>query len=655
MSKQAMQSTNDSTRKSRESVQSYQPLWMAHWMRITSSATANQRQDEGACGDKDIDLVLRDDHMKMEASRSAKDPRKIEGDTESCRMSSKGLGADELCRAKMKNGQCPDEIHARRSIIDHNLGSGEGINCKGGIQLSSGVLAAEESSSRGYHFFSEGTSKKPANERSYLASIPSQERFVTHIVPYHDLERYKFDKGKGKAVMCPSISRPSIVPNTQVPEIGQEHCQKHSPPADIIWDNYHQLKSGQGWLQRMQKCSHSTSLPPSQCIAPEKNEQKASCYDCYPFQNLPSSVHKTMRICTTVDSIDATPGGFPKFSQTTHSLLITKKTDVNVSGETDAFRRLIAQMNGISSSDPFPVQANKGVKLQPISSSNSEGHGNVGDIGIGTSKVASKNESSAQTDTTVMDIFKERPNSGVNSMQSTKILNIDNNLSPWIDVASSSREVGRRWTSSGLPAVASSSGDMPTSSRTQSLEMDMHLSQAEPPEQKSTPSARWIKRLKNSSDCSSQGTKTFNLAESLSHEKKRVLFRSILNKSIVCSEPTPKEHHGKKTFLSDGSGNLTKDDEHFSPDLPKKTKELLLSHVWIKRWLCNGSQMSQKKAETRVVCEPQDLKSSMDDLQKKQFPSTAAIALMGKSMTGGSQSCELQKKGSLTVWKTNAL
>ncbi|KAL1558019.1 hypothetical protein AAHA92_08536 [Salvia divinorum] len=655
MSKQVMQSMNDSTEKNRETMQSYQPGWMAHWMRTPSNATKDHRRDDGANGGKDTDLLSRGDHMKMEASRSAKDPRTTWGDTESCRMSSKGLGAEELGSAKIKSGQCPDD--ARRLSIDHSLGYGETSNCKGGVQSSSRVLVADEKSSREYRFISEGTSKKPvgwvkphasANERSSSVSTPSQEKFVglpTHISPYHDLERYKFDKGK--AVMGPSISRPSIVPNTQVPEIfGQEYCQKHSQSADVIWDNQHQLKPGQGWFQRMQ---HITSLPPSQCIAPEKNEQKVSRYECHPFQNLPSGVHETMRICTTVDSIEATPEGFPMFSQTTRSLLITKKNDANVSEEADAFRRLIARINGNSSNDPFPGQANRGVKLQPISSSNSEGHGNVGDTGIGTSKVASTNESSAETDTLVMDMFKEeRPNSGVNSMQSTKIPNSDNNLSPWVN-ASSSRELQRRWASSGLPPVASSSEDVPTSSRTQSLEMDMPLFQAEQPEPKSTPSARWVKRLKNSSDCSSRGTKTLNLAESLSHEKKRAFFRSILSKGFVSSEPTPKEHHGKEMFLSDGSGNSSKEDEHLSPS---KSKELLLSHVWIKRWLCNRSQVPQEKPETRVVCEPQVMKSSADDLQKKQFPSIAAIAVMGKSMAAF-HSCELQKRGSLTVWKTN--
>lgn len=252
-----------------------------------------------------------------------------------------------------------------------------------------------------------------------------------------------------------------------------------------------------------------------------------------------------------------------------------------------------------------------------------------------------------------------------NMMDEFQVFNRDNNLSPRIVVASSSREVGRRWMSSklpeinlelpALPVVANSSEDVPTSSRTQSLEMDMLLAQAEQPEPKSNlspkpdPTTRWVKRLKlSSSDSSAQGTKSMKLADKSSHDKRRDFFRSILKKGIA------REQYDDETFLSDRGGSMSKEDEQVSPEQPKKSKELLLSHVWIKRWLRNGPQIPQRKPDTVVICEPQSLKSSLDDLQKKQFPSIAAMALMGRSMTGF-QSCELQKRGSFTIWNTNNL
>ncbi|KAK6121446.1 hypothetical protein DH2020_044806 [Rehmannia glutinosa] len=382
-----------------------------------------------------------------------------------------------------------------------------------------------------------------------------------------------------------------------------------------------------------------------------------------------------MRICTTVDSLEAKAGGCPKFSQTTHSLLITKKTDV-LSRENDIIRttRLITKMNENTSGNitlsPFFGQGNRGVKLQPLSSSsNSEGKRNVGNVEA--SKVSIKNESSAETDTMDMEFFmEEKLNSGANSTPSTKVFNnIDSNLSPPIAIASS-RETGREWLKTGLPdinlalpAVENSPDNVcASSSKTQSLEMDMLMANSEQIKPKSDllmddsdPSIRWVKRLKlTSSNSSAHGTKNSNLAENLSHDKMRKYFRSILDSSITSSESNPRKHHGKEIILSDKNGDLSNKDEEFTLDAVKKgNKELLLSHAWIKRWLKNGSRSTEEKPETDVVCEPQNPKASLDDLEKKQFPSIAAMALMGKAMTGF-QSCDVQKRGSFTVWNTKA-
>lgn len=462
MSKQVMQSINDSTGKSRPTVRSYQPVWMAHWMRTSGNAT-------GARGNKELDRVSRDDDLTngLESSRPVKDPEIFETKTESLRMSSKSLGNEGMCSSLLKHGEDTDEMEAIWPIFNQNLERGKAIDCTGGIQFRSGVPAANETSLREYHSIGEGTSKNPlewvkthvsAKDKNSATSTSFQERFLgssTHIVPYQDLEKYEYDKGK--AVVCSSISRPSIFSNNQFPNtklriIEQEHCQKHSQSADSICErkmgshsesdtsmnacfrdcntslllnvpsmnDHHLPTSGQDWFQKMQKCS-GISLLPSQCIASEKNKSKVSHFDHYSLQKLPNCHDlETMRICTTVDSLEATTGDCPRFSQTTHSLLITKKTDVNISKENDIFRRLIAKMNGNSFSDlhdipPFFGQANSRVKLQPLSSSsNSEGQGNVGDIGIGTSKVAIKNESSAETDTMDMDFLKEeKQNSGM--------------------------------------------------------------------------------------------------------------------------------------------------------------------------------------------------------------------------------------------------
>ncbi|KAI3448024.1 hypothetical protein Pfo_004689 [Paulownia fortunei] len=731
MSERMMQSVNDSTGKSRQTVQSYQPGWMAHWIR-TSSNVAAERRNHSDCGNEELDCVATDDDLTngLEASRSVKEPiiktKTFEVVNESLRRSSKGLGNEGMCSSLMKHGQDTDDMQALRPMFGHNLERGKAIDIKGGLQFPSGIPAANETSFRGFHSLGEGTSKNPlewikthssAKDRNFAASKPFQGTFVgssTHIVPYYDLEKYEFDKGK--AAVCSLISRPSVVSNNQLPNanlkmLEQEHCHKQSQSADLICErkmdshsesdtsmnarfrecntsllfdapstmDHHLPTYSRDWFQKMQKCS-GIALLPAQGIASEETESKKSQYDCYSLQKLPNCVHdlETMKICTTVDSVEAIPGGCPRFSQTTHSLLITKKTDANLSKENDIFRttQLITKMNGNTSNDPLSLspffgQGNRGVKLQPLSSSsNNEGKTNVRDVEV--SKVIIKNESSAETDTMDMDFLKEeKQNSGANSTPSTKGFNIDSNLSPWIDVASS-REVGCRWTNTGLPdinlelpalpAVASSSENVcPSSSRTQSLDMDMLLAHAEQPKPKSNlclddsskadPTTRWVKRLKlSSSNSSAQGTKSSNLAESSSHDKMKKYFRSILESSITSSEPTPRKHDGKETILVDKSRDLSKEDKDFTVDPAKKGKEFLLSHAWIKRWLRNGSRLTKKNPETVVA---QCSKLSLDDLQKKQFPSIAAMALMGKAMNGF-QSCELQKRGSFTVWNTRA-
>lgn len=194
----------------------------------------------------------------------------------------------------------------------------------------------------------------------------------------------------------------------------------------------------------------------------------------------------------------------------------------------------------------------------------------------------------------------------------------------------------------------------PSSSRTQSLEMDVLLAHGEYPRPKlklktdystkTDPSSRWVKRLKLNSS-SAQTTKSINLGESLSHEKMSTYFSRIIKNSISSSEPSQVKHHGKEAPI-----DLSKEEEDFPVDLVKKDAQLVLSHAWIQRWLSNESRVMQKKHGEMVVCEP---KLDLEDLEKKQFPSIAAMALMGKAMSGF-QPCEVHKRGSFTVWNTKA-
>lgn len=446
MSNRVIESTNDGTGKSRQAVQSYQPLWMAHWMRASNNSTADRREDS-ARKDKELDdrLSINEDLMKgLEASRSVKEPSVTETKTEtkSLRMSSKSLGI--MCSSLMKHGEDGDETKAIRPIFNHNLELGNAMECKERIQSRSGVQAAEQTSLREYHSVGEGTSKNPLKWVKTCVSakdtIPATSTpFLgssTQVVSYHGLGKNEFDKGK--AVVYPSLSRPSIISNnlfqsTKLRILEHELCQKHNQSACLMGSHIGLDTSmnacfrehnrsllldapsptiRQDWLQKMQNFS-GISLYPKQNIVSQKNESKISQYDNYCMHKLLNCVHdmETMRICTTVDSVEATAGCRPRLSQTAHSLFITKNVDINISKENDVFRSLSDVHNLL----PFFGQANRGVQLQPLSSSsNSEGQGNVRNIGVGTSKAAIKNESSAETNTMDMDYLKEeRPTSGM--------------------------------------------------------------------------------------------------------------------------------------------------------------------------------------------------------------------------------------------------
>lgn len=131
----------------------------------------------------------------------------------------------------------------------------------------------------------------------------------------------------------------------------------------------------------------------------------------YSMQRLPFSVHdvETMRICTTVDSLGQALRGPPKFCQTTHRLMITKKTDVDLY-EGQEFREAVASTNLkekttcalLSSSTNFVRHDQKENELlQPSSTVYGENEN------FGNMRRATSYESSSETDIMDMDAYQE--------------------------------------------------------------------------------------------------------------------------------------------------------------------------------------------------------------------------------------------------------
>ncbi|XP_076937079.1 uncharacterized protein LOC143604508 [Bidens hawaiensis] len=278
-------------------------------------------------------------------------------------------------------------------------------------------------------------------------------------------------------------------------------------------------------------------------------------------------------------------GGLQCFSRTTHRLLLTKQTDVNV-------YQAVKELNG---SPARSGEGPQGVKLQLLDSSQQESQENV-EYYSGVKK----NESSADTNAVCMESFKENQLSDVHLLPTNKGIIVDSNIESIgksrkrkMDLSNINLDI------SALPD-ASSSAEKPEQcmSRTQSLDMNtLHytlnqttnssFNECSNSNRGPQPGARWVKRLKLTEASSSRGKSEIQTGKSSSMDTKQ-----------EC--------------------------------------------CWIQRWSPKHKQ-NQKTDETSNV--------TTDEYQKKQFPSVAAMALMGKAMTGLPQ-CKMQKQESFAVWNT---
>lgn len=384
----------------------------------------------------------------------------------------------------------------------------------------------------------------------------------------------------------------------------------------------------------------------------------------YALPTLPS-VHdgETMRIRTTIDSIEEFSRGPPTYTQTTHRFFIKKKTDVNLPDGAQMFResaisteikgKMVTELLAISPDFGFNIK--QGVKLLPLdSSTGSEGKESTGNFktsavvkendslaegkentkNASTSAVNEESDSSAETDTMGMDAFCENHLSGVASLQSDKDINEGQKLPasqagmPSVRQETKGRQMNTELPDINqeltvLPGLARSPDNMETStSRTQSLDAECFLPNAEhSTNSKSSdcpdtpvrldPCSRWFKRLKAS---------VSKVEEASSHQK------------------------------FNQTAELLRNAESYSTDPAKKIQEITLSHVWVQRWFHNPSASPKKNPGAVAVSKPESSEAALD-FQKKQFPSTAAMALMGKAMNGFCP-CEYRKSGSSVVWNT---
>lgn len=211
------------------------------------------------------------------------------------------------------------------------------------------------------------------------------------------------------------------------------------------------------------------------------------------------------------------------------------------------------------------------------------------------------------------------------------------------------------------PAVGGLVDGMETSSsRTQSLEAEHIFSHAELPTNTkncavldvmdgSDPSIRWVKRLKPNAAGSSYATKWSDMEEASSHEKVNRFLSNMRRCSVTNSEHTASKRSGKEPMALDGNVRLLSNRESPSSDSVEKSQEISLSHPWIKRWCHESTASPPKNDKAVVICEPEKSISKMDELHKKQYPSIAAMAMIGKALNSV-QTCHFRRTGPYIVW-----
>ncbi|GAB4837891.1 hypothetical protein Ancab_027416 [Ancistrocladus abbreviatus] len=386
--------------------------------------------------------------------------------------------------------------------------------------------------------------------------------------------------------------------------------------------------------QKMPNCSN-VGVFPSCSNPPDSTESEKLHQGCNPFANIRSSVRNVK-----------TMSGHEELKEST----------VSNQHKGLMFNEHVRLSPDIGSHWPH------GVRVQPLwSITHDKEKENISNSKA--SNVVSKDESSTETDKMDMDALQKDVTVGMASSLSNKDI-LDLNVQKTA-VDSCTENIGEIPATETVPDIneelpglqgeaSSRNGIKPSMDAENLLSYDEQQS-----ESKSKPSqdralglessSRWVKRLKrSSSDFLGLGTKNSNMEEASSNDKIR-FFNRITECSRRNSEHRLRRHHAEALEALGQNMGLVKDDDSSSLGGMMESQGQMLTHSWVQRWLHNHSLTSLRNPEAFVICEPESSKLVVDDLEKKQFPSIDAMALMGKAMKGF-RSCEFTRRGPVTVW-----
>ncbi|KAJ0241850.1 F-box protein [Hirschfeldia incana] len=245
-----------------------------------------------------------------------------------------------------------------------------------------------------------------------------------------------------------------------------------------------------------------------------------------------------------------------------------------------------------------------------------------------------KNESSGETDTLEMDTLQMLHLSGSIASSSTKGKGRKGDSAVPTRTVIPDMNEEPPVVMDGENSVDGGHEGETSNSATQSMNVDHFLSRdckRVRLEQEPEASSRWVKRLKRNSFDDSSG-----------HDE---------TKSLMKIEEEGNNNNNNNLFLEilkSGINNLQpRNQEPVTPQIKGGGDEVTLMHPWIQRW-CK----KKDEAEGEDVRFEEGKEKEMEE--KKQYPSIAAMALMGKALTGLNP-YGLRKTDSLMVWNARDL
>lgn len=456
-------------------------------------------------------------------------------------------------------------------------------------------------------------------------------------------------------------------------ELGKSGMSLRKEKGILMGDSSHSNTQFPGFLGKQflksDNCS-AVGFFPSQSNTSQASETGELYHQYSSAQGTPFLPYvENMRLSPLLDSMnDVSPAAPTKFSQAPHSFFIGKNSDFDLSKGSQIVNKssVCTKFKGnmvcefLSLSSDIDLHNPLGVKLQSIgNSTGTVGKGNVEHVKCTATLVELRNELSADTDTMHKDHFREQNNPSTSVASSAPCKDLGQIASTSQDFNCLYRkEVEDRMRNNDAPDLNQEHPELPTgpsskdvkepsASRTDSLAVEQFLchsvqlarakSNTCPASSKESDlNSKWVKRLKLSpADSFHHSTKSARIEEVLFPRKLRKLF----------SESDSDPNTGREPMILDHTAVFCKKGESASMDLGKIGTDARLSYSWIQRWCKKSKPFLLKKKREIGLCET----GSSKMVPKKDYPSIAAMALVGKAMSG-LRPRYFQYRGSLISW-----